>query len=246
MKIKQIKISHLPKELQEDFKLITFGNNYHLIGSASVNSITYSGDYDLNQKLIITDKQLKEHIKLIKSNNNIWLISVHNTKDYIQINTIANINGVLTDINNTIFHDKQPSQVEKQKSLKKDIHELIQNGNYFKAVKRLYTLYEKNKKMMKYIIEFLNSNIGLLSSIINQLEIIKNFYQVEKNRNDLIFNNLQLCLLKLNKIYCIPIENEIYKMFSMKNINKLINILNHKLQLYTKHWVHLNRRLFGI
>jgi len=259
IKTKNIDISNLPIELQEDFKLITFGNNYHLIGSASINSITYSGDYDLNEKLIITDKQLQKHLELIKKHKSIWLVSVHNTPDYIQINTIANINGILTDINNTIFHSNQPSKRETSISLKKDIHDLISNKDYFKAVKRLFTFLsinqKKNKKIINGLTEFLNSNIGLLSNIINQLNIILNFSKTVGTKGDrrslsqsdepkLIFDNLELCKLKLNKIYCIRIENKLFKMFNMREISNLIEILNNKLQAYTKDFVNLNKNLF--
>jgi len=244
-----IQTKNLPIELQEDFKLITFGNNYHLIGSASVNSITYSSDYDLNEKIIVTDKQLKDHINLIKKHKNIWLVDFHNTKEYIQINTIANINGVLMDINNTIFHSKQPTKRQKEILLKKDINELINDKNYFKAVKRMYSLISlnprKNKIMINYLIEFLNSNIGLLSSIINQLNIIKNFSKIA-NEPRLIFDNLELCRLKLNKVYVVKIQDELYKMFNIKNIDKLINILDKKLQDYVFDFLNINKKLFHI
>jgi len=244
-----IQTKNLPIELQEDFKLITFGNNYHLIGSASINSITYSSDYDLNEKIIVTDKQLKDHINLIKKHKNIWLVDFHNTKEYIQINTIANINGVLTDINNTIFHSKQPTKRQKDILLKKDIHELISNKNYFKAIKRMYSLISlnprKNKIMINYLTEFLNSNIGLLSSIINQLNIIKNFSKIA-NEPKLIFDNLEISKLKLNKVYVVKIEDELFKMFNMKSIDKLITILGKKLQDYTYDFININKKLFKI
>lgn len=254
-----IQTKNLPIELQEDFKLITFGNNYHLIGSASINSITYSSDYDLNEKIIITDKQLKDHINLIKKHKNIWLVDFHNTKEYIQINTIANINGILTDINNTIFHSKQPTKRQKEILLKKDIHELINNKNYFKAMKRMYSLISlnprKNKIMINYLIEFLNSNIGLLSSIINQLNIIKNFSKIangdkrslsQSDEPRLIFDNLEISKLKLNKVYVVKIEDELFKMFNMKDIDKLISILDKKLQDYVFDFLNINKKLFKI
>jgi len=254
-----IQTKNLPIELQEDFKLITFGNNYHLIGSASVNSITYSSDYDLNEKIIVTDKQLKDHINLIKKHKNIWLVDFHNTKEYIQINTIANINGILTDINNTIFVNSQPTKRQKEKLLKEDIHDLISNKNYFKSVKRMYSLISlsprKNKIMINYLTEFLNSNIGLLSSIVNQLTIIKTFSKIangdqrslsQSDEPRLIFDNLEICKLKLNKVYVVKIDDELFKMFNMKDIDKLISILDKKLQDYTFNFLNINRKLFHI
>ena len=244
------KITNLPKELQTDFKLISFGENYHLIGSALITSLTYNSDYDINQKKKISDKQFKDHIDLIKKHQNIWLYSLNKTDKYIQINTICNINGILTDVNNTIFINNQPTKKQKEKTLKEDIEQYLKDGNYFKSIKRLYTLISldnnKNKKLIEYLTAFLNSNIGLLNSIINQLNIIKNFYTIEKNQNELIKNNLELCKLNLNKIYCVSIEDKLFKMFNLREISNLIKILDAKLQAYTKTFIQLNRSILKI
>lgn len=240
------KISNLPKELQHDIYSIAVGKNPYLIGSGSITSLTYNSDFDLNERIVVKD--LQEHINDLKKEKNIWITSLHDTKEYIQINTICNVNGILTDVNDTIFHKKQPSKRELSNSLKKDIHSFIKEKNYFKGIKRLFAFLslnqKKNKKYIDYFIEFLNSNIGLLSNIINQLEIIKTFSKVERNCPELIFNNLEICHLSLSKIYCVPIGDELFKMFNMKHINKLIEILNKKLQDYTKSFVALNKHLF--
>ena len=240
------KISNLPKELQHDIYSIAVGKNPYLIGTGSITSLTYNSDFDLNERIIVKD--LQEHINDLKKEKNIWITSIHDTKEYIQINTICNVNGILTDVNDTIFHSKQPSKRELSNSLKKDIHSFIEEKNYFKAVKRLFAFLslnkKKNQKYIDYLIEFLNSNIGLLSNIINQLNIILMFAKVERNRPELIFNNLEICKLSLNKIYCVPIGDELFSLFSLKNINKLINILDKKLQDYTKSFISLNKHLF--
>lgn len=242
------KIFNLPSELIKDIHKIAIGKHPYLIGSGSISSITYNSDFDVNEKVIVKD--LEGHIEKLKKEKNIWIMSVHNTKEYIQINTICNINGILTDVNDTIFVHSQPSKRQKEKLLKEDIHELISNKNYFKAVKRMYSLLilnpRKNISMINYLTNFLNSNIGLLSNIVNQLNIIKNFYSVEKNQKQLIINNLELSKLELNKVYCVKIENELFKMFNMKSIDKLINILDKKLQNYTYDFININRKLFNV
>lgn len=255
MVIKTKNINNLPEELQHDIYKIAIGNNPYLIGSGSITSITYNSDFDINEKVIV--KNLKEHIDNLKKEKNIWIVSVHDTKKYIQINTICNINGILIDVNDTIFVNNQPSKREKETLLKKDIQDMIKKGNYFKAIKRLFSLLslnqKKNIKQLDYIIQFLNSNIGLLSSIVNQLEIIKNFSKIangdqrslsQSDEPKLIFDNLEKTKMELNKIYCVPIEDKLFKMFNMKNINKLISILDKKLQNYTKDFISLNKHLF--
>lgn len=242
------KLNNLPSELIKDIHKIAIGKHPYLIGSGSISSIIYNSDFDVNEKVIVKD--LEGHIEKLKKEKNIWIMSVHNTKEYIQINTICNINGVLTDVNDTIFVHSQPSKRQKEKLLKEDIHDLISNKNYFKAVKRMYSLLilnpRKNISMINYLTNFLNSNIGLLSNIVNQLNIIKNFYSVEKNQKQLIINNLELCKLELNKVYVVKIEDELFKMFNLKSIDKLINILDKKLQDYTYDFININRKLFNI
>lgn len=241
-------LTNLPTELIKDIHKIAIGKHPYLIGSGSISSITYNSDFDVNEKVIVKD--LEGHIEKLKKEKNIWIMSVHNTKEYIQINTICNINGVLTDVNDTIFVHSQPSKRQKEKLLKEDIHDLISNKNYFKAVKRMYSLLilspRKNISMINYLTNFLNSNIGLLSNIVNQLNIIKNFYSVEKNQKQLIINNLELCKLELNKVYVVKIENELFKMFNLKSIDKLISILDKKLQNYVFDFLNINRKLFNV
>ena len=242
------KLNNLPTELIKDIHKIAIGKHPYLIGSGSITSITYNSDFDVNEKVVVKD--LEGHIEKLKKEKNIWVMSVHNTKEYIQINTICNINGVLTDVNDTIFVHSQPSKRQKEKLLKEDIRELISNKNYFKAVKRMYSLISltprKNISMINYLTNFLNSNIGLLSSIVNQLNIIKNFYSVERNQKQLIINNFELCKLNLNKVYVVRIDDELYKMFNLKDIDKLISILDKKLQDYVFDFLNINKKLFHI
>jgi hypothetical protein len=242
------KLNNLSSELIKDIHKIAIGKHPYLIGSGSVTSITYNSDFDVNEKIIVKD--LEGHVQRLKKEKNIWILTVHNTKEYIQINTICNINGVLTDVNDTVFVNSQPTKRQKEKLLKEDIHELINDKNYFKAVKRMYSLLilspRKNISMINYLTNFLNSNIGLLSSIVNQLNIIKNFYSVEKNQKQLIINNLELCKLNLNKVYVVKIDDQLFKMFNMKDIDKLISILDKKLQDYVFDFLNINKKLFKI
>ena len=211
----------------------------------------YNSDYDINEQM--TGKDIKTHIqskiKQIEKSHDIWYIESHKTNKYFQINTIANIDGILTDINDTIWLEKEPSKKNKIISLKEDIDQLINEGNYWKALKRLYSLSlidklitTKNEKNI--LIDLFNSNIGLLSSIISQLEIIMKITKITNSPKLLITNNLSICQLKLNKIYEIPIEDKLFKMFSLRYISKLYNILYNKLQDYTRRWICHNKSLF--
>jgi hypothetical protein len=252
---KKTKIINLPKELQSDIYSIIIDKNPYLVGTGSITSLTYNSDYDVNEILNIPKmnrKKVLQHISNLNNVENIWLMNYTINDDYIQINTICNINGVLTDVNDTIF-SKKMSLKDKSEGLKDDIKSLVKEGNYFKAVKRMYSLITLDPKptkqerlLISFLTEFLNSNIGLLSSIINQLNIIKEFISISprtKQMSELIFNNLEMCKLSLNHIYVVNIQQKYFSMFTIKKMNMLIKSLNKLLQNYTKQWVEMNKHL---
>lgn len=248
----KVKIKNLPNMLKDDINEIAIGKKPYLVGSGSVTSITYNSDYDINEQMIgrNLDTYMKSHLKKVNDDPTIWLISYHKTETYYQINTICNIDGLLVDVNNTIWVKREPSKKEKIISLKEDIDILIRDGNYWKAVKRLYTLLSiesGNKKELKILSDFLNSNIGLLANIINQLEIILTFQSKSTNSRKeklLINSNIEITKLHLNSIYSVPIEDKLFNLFTITKLRTLIKLLNEKLQSYTKKWVYDNYHLF--
>jgi hypothetical protein len=244
------KINNFPKEIRDFIDDIAIGKRPYLVGSGSITSLLYNNDIDVNEKLQNKHIDLSKHIQFLKNQNDIWIVDIHQTKQYLQINTICNFNGMLLDINDTIFFSKEPSNREKSISLKKDIDNYIRDGNYIKAVKRLLSLLQLNQKKnilhIKILIDFLNSNIGLLQDIINQLIIIITYSKLDNIDKSLINSNLSYCQYHLNNIYCVPIESKLYSMFNMKDANKLINILSKKVQTYTKQWITLNKKYFNL
>jgi len=248
MKIKQIKIKNLPDELIHDIFKISVGNRPYLIGSGSISNLIYNTDWDINERLKVND--IHSHIENLKKEKNIWIVSLHSTKDYIQINTICNINGMLFDVNDTIFHGREQTNKQKEITLKKDIHAFLKEGKYLKVLKRLFTLVSlqpsKNKIIINYLTTFLNSNIGLLQSIINHLSLVLEFNKVEKKRPELIYNNIQLAKLELNNIYVVNIEDKLFSMFHLSKLKTLISLLEKKVNDYVRIFINSNRVLLGI
>lgn len=245
--LRKKKINNLPKELIYDIMKISVGKRPYLIGSGSIVSLLYNSDYDINEKIIIKD--IHSHIENLKKEKNIWITSVHDTKKYIQINTICNINGLLVDVNDTIFHGKLQTNREKEITLKKDIDDFLKEGKYLKVVKRLFTLVslqpKKNKNIINYLIFFLNSNIGLLQDIINHLSLVLDFYKVEKQRPELIINNIQMAKLSLNNVYVVSIEDKLFSMFHLSKLKTLISLLEKKVNDYTKNFLQSNKQLLS-
>jgi hypothetical protein len=248
MRIKTIKIKNLPVELIHDIFKISVGNQPYLIGSGSISNLIYNSDFDINERLKVND--IHSHIENLKKEKNIWIISLHSTKDYIQINTICNINNLLFDVNDTIFIGREQTNKQKEITLKKDINDFLKEGKYLKVLKRLFALVSlqptKNKRIINYLITFLNSNIGLLQSIINHLSLVLDFHKVEKNRPELIYNNIQLAKLELNNIYVVNIEDKLFSMFHLSKLKTLISLLEKKVNDYVRIFINSNRLILGI
>jgi len=112
-------------------------------------------------------------------------------------------------------------------ALKEDIAYYIQQGNYFKALKRMYSI-AKNKKeqhLMKVIQDILNSQLGHIYIVVSDLKVLKEFpsvvtskrkrVQLDKMRNDMA------------KLYYPDYDNA-------KDVEKLLPALEQTLQDETK------------
>lgn len=159
----------------------------------------------------------------------------------IKIDVVANIDNRLIEITNNYFFDYNNINTEPnfnknvQKELLLDYRNNKENGNYFKAYKRLYGYFKimKNKEAMDKLKKFLNSDIGLLNQIINQLDtlsvLINNPYK--KVDKKIIINNL----LRIREIIPKQLKYFIDKVLklqnkSLKTIDSKINIIINELR----------------
>jgi Skp family chaperone for outer membrane proteins len=90
--------------------------------------------------------------------------------------------------------------------LKKEIEKYKKEGNYYKVLKREFSLLrhqDKNKKRQIKLINLFNSNAGLLNNLINQLKIIQNvcIQTFRKPKLDDVRSNLQSIKFKLSSVY---------------------------------------------
>jgi len=133
--------------------------------------------------------------------------------------------------------------------LKQEIVKYKKEKNYYKVLKREFSLLEHqgtNKKRQIQLINLFNSNAGLLNNLINQLKIIQNvcIQTFRKAKIDDVRGNLQSIKFKLSSVY------EIYhKNFSSKidaickkplskiydSLTPIISILETQLNNYVKY-----------
>lgn len=122
------------------------------------------------------------------------------------------------------------------KSLEENINFYINEGSYFKALKRLFSKYNyiykyKNKKRVKVepkikkILEILNSDLGILYQVLGDIELliylINNYERL--NIND-IKTEMDNFVNRLSNIYSIKLGNKYLK--QLKNILELKNLNN--------------------
>jgi hypothetical protein len=90
--------------------------------------------------------------------------------------------------------------------LKKEVEKYKKERNYYKVLKREFSLLKhqgKNKNRQIQLINLFNSNAGLLNNLINQLKIIQNVC-IQTFRNpkiDDVRGNLQSIKFKLSSVY---------------------------------------------
>jgi hypothetical protein len=138
--------------------------------------------------------------------------------DYIKIDLVVNIKATLRELS-CIYttNNKKTSIVD----LKLDIKQLMKEGNYFKALKRQYTIFrvQQNYKCMVLLNESLFNNmygeLYVVLSILQAVVLLHDRYPNEKRVEQLITKQLKRINSNINlsniKIY-------------INNINKKINI----------------------
>lgn len=173
---------------------------------------------------------------------------------YIEISMIYNVKCLDGNIGQTPF-----TLEEFKKQIKKSYEELLQEGNIYKAIKRLYSLSRLNNdtKTIKKIEPLLTSNLGKLSTIKSDLATI-NLMINNKNNISLEYLNLEFSKIKeaISTILDIPINydkfydsiDEIYILFKQSNykdaenkINILIDSIYNQLNNETIKYIKYNK-----
>ena len=172
----------------------------------------------------------------------------------IKLDIIFYHNSLFTEFSN-IFTIMDADYVPKTSEeivtmIKGDIKDLLQSGNYFKAIKRLYSIAQinKNTKMIKKIFPFINGPCGKLGQIRSYLESIILLFT--KYRDDDLVQKVyssvallkSMCIFKKEELDLSPkIFEKFEAVIASKGIpaitlriNKLITEINKVLQSEAK------------
>ena len=159
--------------------------------------------------------------------DNVSFIEALKNPKVCKLDIIVLIDNKLTEITNNYFFikDEEPIHV-KMESLKNDYEKLINEGNYMKALKRLYSINKitnKANKLNKVILQILNSDLGLLSKCRSDLDIVLLYIDNKWRPYDVnvVLHNLQLIKYELSGV--IMENNFSSKIDNIKNNDNLIN-----------------------
>lgn len=244
--------------LQKVFEEVSF-SKYKIIGSANLKAIRYPSDYDVNDDISINRidafiKRLKWIYNNAKRDPDYFITDfkagkigdepirwtfadiMKGTKSgvslkdalkmdaTIKLDFVILVDNKITEVTTNFFIGKAPPG-----SLKENIRELVDEGEWFKALKRVFSLKETQGKSTKKLIAYFNSDVGLLNKVKSDiLTLISLLGQTFKKVNiDIIRHNIQLIKYELSGIAEINISSLFDEMMTLDKktlIKKLQNV----------------------
>jgi len=196
----------LNDRIYDIIKRLKFKNyKLNLAGSASLQSQRYFSDYDFNSMISRAYKPLTIYNEFMKilSNDEMYFIEfkieyIDDTKfkiyDFSKIKKSMFKNIKFVKIDFCLFLDYQFTELSimyvfrKTKyttdDIKEDYNELVKEGNNYKALKRLFSMYKmtKNRKEAIKLTRFFNSNkLYQINSNLKAIQLMKETY---KNNHD--------------------------------------------------------------
>lgn len=116
-----------------------------------------------------------------------------------------------------------------------EYYKYMKEKNYFKALKRLYSLYKIIKKPAKQLISFLNSDVGKMNHKKTSLEVILG----------LLDNNFRKPKMRIVKKAIKKIDKK-YAKFDKKDIEEQINTLQLEINIASQKFINENVNILDI
>lgn len=194
-------------ELQHIISYLKFkSSKIKLMGSASLQSQLYSSDFDLSSQikrkykpvtifhefLKILDNSMKfEDVYFIEFKiqsfdkkikyNDISQLRPMDFKnfDFVKIDYIIRIDNIFKELT-IIYNFNHNNNGDIISNIKEDIIELVDSGQYYKALKRLFSIHKinKNKKKLLSLTRFFNGPSGKLYKINSNLKAIQTLLNI--------------------------------------------------------------------
>lgn len=240
-------------------KGILYASDIDLNEIDNINQHAFEKVYDIfvnkfkiaksNPNIFITDFKLGQdqnnepmrwsYEKLLKQKE-LFIKCLH-TKSMIKLDLIFLLNGIFIEITEVYFlqldhfktyDDSELTRKDILDDLKKSYNECIKEGQFFKALKRLNSIYNIEHKSTEKLLAFFNSDSGLLYKANADLQILLTLINnnFRKPKTEDIKNNLQIIKQNLSvqtetKQNVSKIIDDICKLKNMKKIYVYIDKL---------------------
>jgi len=239
IKTKQYKT--IAKKIQNNIKLLMNKNNIY-IGDIKFGEINQS---PIRWK--ITD--------ILKGHKDTYLLEdALKDNKMNKIDIVALINGVYKDISVVYeFKDKMDEKELKHKiiiNLKSDISELYKQKNYYKILKRIFSIEKLNNinaPILNTLIHIFNSDLGILNNVSSDISTLLYLYENIKHLNQNKINyEIDNFKNRLSHVFetnaFLQKQPEIIKLINnteeqqnkINDLTKLYNIINNIVQKQTK------------
>lgn len=235
------------KEYEESKKLLIKKPNYeelrHIIKQLRYNIVRWTPT-----EILKGEKQIRSRTYTLEEG--------FKSKSLFKLDVFALIGGTYTEF--TIIYDIRLNGkrlnyfgIDTKQTLLNDIHLYHSIGNWFKLLKRLFSYYnyvlkyEKTSNKKKYIdnvekiINILNSDIGILYTITQDIEVILFLMEKGITPRGQILDEISNFTNKINNVYQVNLNAHIYN--TINNISKLKSnkAIKNKLEDLHKHFTTL-------
>jgi len=209
----------------------------------SKDSYSYITDFKCgidsnNEPLKWTKKEILNNKKLLLNKSYITLEEAIKQKSTIKIDVIAYINNTFIEISENYyiklngisnFDEKELNKNSIISSIKESEEDEIKDNNYNKALKRFFSrslILNKNDPKIKLLIDFFNSDIGILNKTRSDLDtLILLLEKVERINIDHILNALDIMKFQNSYNTIKDYTNDFIKIIEVKSKKKLYKLL---------------------
>ena len=182
----------LPQPVQNAIHMFDLHGKTSMIGSNSIRGNLFGSDYDIEDKLSGSPKQIEQWIhhefhpskvlmlefKIQKKNKkfrfnlntiNQPLAHLIETADFFKADLVVPVGDRYAEVSIHYYRNPVKPQI---KSLEADVKKYWKTDT-LKALKRLYSIYKMEGKNTDLFTDFFNSEIGLINKIVSDLELLK-------------------------------------------------------------------------
>jgi len=151
-----------------------------------------------------------------------------------KLDIIVILDNKLNEITNNYFLGETEESTKKQhiESLENDFNKLVREKTYMKALKRYYSILKINNKDDNDIIDYLNSDVGLMSKVRSDLDLLLLAMDKTNISIDIIKHNLQIIKYELSDVLKYNFSKKLDEITNLKNPTDLyrqIKILSDKI-----------------